>query len=111
NFNFIVEWTSEIEVQPTLGESTTASKLTLAEVPQVNHRICQNFEGVMQLTYALKPKQKAAELILPTEHPLNRITLIGMLDMMGRHWLHCDVCGEKEIGPRSGSACWLWRPL
>ena len=27
----------------------------------------------MQLTYALKPKQKAAELILPTEHPLNRI--------------------------------------
>ena len=59
--------------QSALGESTTASKLTLAEVPQVNHRICQNFEGVMQLTYALKPKQKAAELILPTEHPLNRI--------------------------------------
>ena len=27
----------------------------------------------MQITYALKPKQKAAELILPTEHPLNRI--------------------------------------
>ena len=59
--------------QSALGEFTTASKLTLAEVPQVNHRICQNFEGVMQLTYALKPKQKAAELILPTEHPLNRI--------------------------------------
>ena len=72
-FNSIVEWTSEIEVQPTLGESTTASKLTLAEAPQVDHRIGQNFEGVMQLTYALKPKQKAAELILPTEHPLNRI--------------------------------------
>ena len=60
-------------MQPTLGESTTASKLTLAEAPQVDHRIGQNFEGVMQLTYALKPKQKAAELILPTEHPLNRI--------------------------------------
>ena len=34
----------------TLVSSHTASKLTLAEVPQVNHRIGQNFEGVMQLT-------------------------------------------------------------
>ena len=27
----------------------------------------------MQLAYPLKPEQKAAELIFPAEHPLNRI--------------------------------------
>jgi hypothetical protein len=73
NFKFAVVGTSEIGAQLALGEPTTGAKLALAEVPQVDNRIGQGFESVMQLTYPLKPEEKAAELILPAKHPLDRI--------------------------------------
>lgn len=48
-------------------------RLSLAEVPQVNHRIGQCLERVMQLAEAIESKQQAPELIFPAKHPLNGI--------------------------------------
>jgi hypothetical protein len=42
---------------------------TLAEVPKVDHRIGQRFEGVVQLAEAFEPKQQAAKFIFPAKHP------------------------------------------
>ena len=72
-FNCAVDGTSGIRAQSALVESATALRLTLAKVPQVDHRVCENFEGIMQRTYAFKPKQQTTELILPTKHALDRI--------------------------------------
>ena len=72
-FNCAVDGTSGIRAQSALVESATALRLTLAKVPQVDHRVCENFEGIMQLTYAFKPKQQATELVLPTKHALDRV--------------------------------------
>ena len=43
----------------------------LAEVAQIDHRISQRFEGVMQLTEAFEPEQQVAEFVLPAKHTLN----------------------------------------
>src|ERR1700730_3630733 len=47
--------------------------LALAEVAQVDHRVCQCFECIMELAETLEPEKQAAELILPTEHALNGV--------------------------------------
>jgi len=46
---------------------------TLAEVPQIDHRISQGLECVVQLTEAIESKQQAAELIFPAEHTLDGV--------------------------------------
>jgi hypothetical protein len=43
----------------------------LAKVPQVDHRIGQGFECVMQLAESFKSQQQSAELVFPPEHPLD----------------------------------------
>ena len=43
----------------------------MAKVPQVDHRIGQGFECVMQLAESFKPQQQSAELVFPPEHPLD----------------------------------------
>ena len=43
----------------------------LAEMPQIDHRICQGFECVVQLTEAIEPKQQAPELVFPAKHTLD----------------------------------------
>jgi hypothetical protein len=40
---------------------------------QVDHRIRQCLERVMQLAEAIEPEQQAPELVFPTKHPLNGI--------------------------------------
>ena len=46
---------------------------TLAEVPQIDHRISQRFECVVQLAEAIETKQQAAELIFPAKHTLDGV--------------------------------------
>jgi hypothetical protein len=55
-------------VQRAADDCIPPSRLTLAEVPQLDHRIGQVFEGIMQLAYALKPKQHAGTY-LPSQTP------------------------------------------
>ena len=43
----------------------------MTEVPQVDHRICQAFECVVQLTEAIEAKQQVLEFIFAAEHSLN----------------------------------------
>ena len=45
--------------------------LALAEMPQINHRICQAFQGVVQLTDPLEAQQQAPKFIFPGEHALD----------------------------------------
>ena len=54
-------------------QKAPAARLALAKVPQVNHRIGQCLERVMQLAEAIESKQQAPELIFPAKHPLNGI--------------------------------------
>jgi len=42
-------------------------------MPQVDHRIGQGLERVMQLAEALESKEQPAKLIFPAEHPLDGI--------------------------------------
>ncbi len=44
---------------------------TLAEVAQIDHRISQGLERVVQLTEAIESKQQAPELVFPAKHTLN----------------------------------------
>ena len=44
---------------------------TLAEVPQIDHRISQGLECVVQLTEAIETNQQAPELVFPAKHTLN----------------------------------------
>jgi len=44
---------------------------TLAEVPQIDHRISQGLECVVQLTEAIESKQQAPELVFPAKHTLD----------------------------------------
>jgi hypothetical protein len=47
--------------------------LSLAEMPQIDHRVCQGFERVVQLTDTLESKQQAFEFVFPGEKPLDGI--------------------------------------
>jgi hypothetical protein len=42
-------------------------------MPQVNHRISQNFKCVVQPAEAFEPKKQAPELILPSEHAVDGV--------------------------------------
>ncbi len=46
-------------------------RLALAEMPQIDHRVCQSFQGIVQLTDPLEAQQQATELMLPGEHSLD----------------------------------------
>jgi hypothetical protein len=52
-------------------KSALGGELRLAEMPQIDHRIGQSFECVMQLAESFKAQQQAAELVFPAEHPLD----------------------------------------
>ncbi len=59
--------TCEILACSACRNQTQGARLTLAEVPQVDHRISQRLQRIMQLAEALETKQQAAELILPAK--------------------------------------------
>jgi len=63
NFNIGVERTCGILAQCGHHEEASAVRSILAEVPQVDHRIGQRFEGVVQPAEAIEPKQQAAKFI------------------------------------------------
>ena len=73
NFDFAVEWACGNLAQSAHHEKASAGRLTLAEMPQVDHRIGQRFECVVQLAEAIETKQQAAELIFPAEHTLDGV--------------------------------------
>ena len=73
NFNIGVERTCGILAQCGHHEEASAVRSILAEVPQVDHRIGQRFEGVAQPAEAIEPKQQAAKFILPAKDPLDGI--------------------------------------
>jgi len=45
--------------------------LTAAEMPQIDHRIGQGFERIVQRADALEAQQQAPEFIFPGEHALD----------------------------------------
>lgn len=45
--------------------------LAAAEMPQVDHRVGQGFERVVQFADALEAQQQATELVFPGEDPLD----------------------------------------
>jgi hypothetical protein len=47
-------------------------------MPQVDHRVGKGFEGVVQLTDALKAKQQAPELVFPGKQPLESVLFGGV---------------------------------
>ena len=53
-------------------EKASAAKLPLAEVPKVNHRVCQSFESVVHVADEFESKQQALELVFPGKHALDR---------------------------------------
>ena len=73
NFNIRVERTCGILAQCGHHEEASAVRSILAEVPQVDHRIGQRFEGVVQPAEAIEPKQQTPKFIFPAEHPLDGV--------------------------------------
>ena len=73
NFDFAVDWACGNLAQSAHHEKASAGRLTLAEMPQVDHRIGQRFECIVQLAEAIETKQQVAELIFPAEHTLDRV--------------------------------------
>src|SRR5258708_20820000 len=55
------------------GRETPASTVRsgAAEMPEVDHRISQGLECVVQLAEAIEAKQQAPEFVLPAEDPLD----------------------------------------
>ena len=49
-----------------------ADRSAPAVMPEIDHRIGEGLEGVVQLTETLKTKQEPAEFVLPSKHPLDR---------------------------------------
>jgi hypothetical protein len=50
----------------------TAGGSALAIVPEIDHRIGQRLECVVELTEAFKTKQQSPELVFPSKHAFNR---------------------------------------
>ena len=70
-----VKFRDGIEVAPETKSAASVrrhlkSTIAVAEVPKVDHRIGQGFEGVVQLAEAFEPKQQAAKVIFPAKYPL-----------------------------------------
>jgi hypothetical protein len=97
NFNFAVEWACETAARQAADDSVTPSRLTLAEVPRVDHRIGQEFEGIMQLAYALKPKQQVTDLIVPAKHPLGGIEPQPATRLAAVRHRHCPGCSAAAF--------------
>jgi len=62
NFDFAVEWACRNLAQSAHHEKASAGRLTLAEMPQVDHRIGQRFECVVQLAEAIERSSKRRNL-------------------------------------------------
>src|SRR5260221_2413149 len=56
------------------GNETQVSTVRSAPavVPEIDHRIGESFECVVQLTEAIEAKQQSPELVFPSEHPFDR---------------------------------------
>ena len=65
--------------------------LAAAEMPQVDHRVGQGFERVVQFADALEAQQQATELVFPGEDPLD-----------GAKALFEDGGIEERLAPASG---------
>src|SRR5690242_12612719 len=50
-----------------------ADRSAPAVMPEIDHRIGEGLEGVMQLTETIKAKQEPPELIFPGKPPLDRL--------------------------------------
>jgi hypothetical protein len=50
----------------------TAGSSALAIVPEIDHRIGQGLECVVELTEAIKTKQQSPEFVFPSKHAFNR---------------------------------------
>src|ERR1700735_1519986 len=57
------------EIPPVAGSDRRSD---LAVVPEIDHRIGERLERVMQPADALKAQLQSAELVLPGKHPLDR---------------------------------------
>src|SRR5689334_24416675 len=54
-----------------------ADRSAPAVMPEIDHRIGEGLEGVVQLTEALKTQQEPAELVFPSKYPLDRVKSFG----------------------------------
>src|SRR4051812_40103573 len=48
-------------------------EISLAVMPEIDHRIGQGLERVVQPTEPIKAQQQAPELVFPGEHPFDRL--------------------------------------
>jgi hypothetical protein len=55
------------------AEKNGIDRLPSAEVPQVDHRVSQGFQSVVQFTDAFEAQQQALEFVFPGEHPLDGV--------------------------------------
>src|ERR1700761_9596871 len=53
--------------------SITSARSAPAVVPEIDHRIGEGLECVVQLTEAIKAKQQPSVLVFPSEHSFNRV--------------------------------------
>ena len=53
--------------------STTTAGSAPAVVPEIDHRIGEGLECVVQLTEAIKAKQQPPKLVFPSKHSFNRV--------------------------------------
>ena len=73
-----------------------ATKLRLAEVPQIDHRVGDGFERVVQFADALETKQQSLELVFPAEDPLNGVE--SLLEKGGiKHWFGSALWGNRTF--------------
>ncbi len=66
---------------------------TLAEMPQIDHRVRQGFQGIVQLADPLETHQQTPKLILPREDSLD-----SLKPFLNNGWVE------------NGFAPTLWRP-
>ncbi|WP_299489469.1 hypothetical protein [Acaryochloris sp. IP29b_bin.137] len=66
----MTKWISILETNKFLDFKL---RLTLAEIPEINHRESQAFQCIMQITDPLESQQQALEFILPSKDLLNGI--------------------------------------
>jgi hypothetical protein len=70
-----------------------------AVVPEIDHRIGEGFESVVQLADSIEAKQPAAELVLPGEHSFNRTAALGE---------NGGVEERPATALRLGSTAYIW---
>src|SRR5450830_2146806 len=71
SFCFVKAQTRGILARCAAHEKMMSVKLSLAEMPQVDHRVRQRFESVVHIADVIESKQQAFEFVFPCKHPLD----------------------------------------